>query len=125
MSKVLDEKTMNEIYEHLNYAYVGKDCATSAWSLASFFHISERKLREYISEIRRNPKYEKIVCSCNGGYYICTEEESDKANKRLYSQAFSLLKTARENDRKAGRNGQMRMAVDEFLGSDTVEAFGK
>lgn len=115
----------DEIYEYLEYVAVGEKNAVPAWGLCANFNVDKRKLRDYIRNIRRNPKYEKIVCSCNGGYYICTEEEADKANKRLYSQAFSLLKTARENDRKAGRNGQMRMAVDEFLGSDTVEAFGK
>lgn len=103
---------------------VGAENAIAADDLANRFCISERKLRDYISEIRRDPNFEKIVCSSNNGYYIATEEEADRANRRLYSQAFSLLKTAHANDKKAGRNGQMRMQLEAFE-KEIVEAFGK
>lgn len=115
----MHEPVVYRIYEFLKH-HVGKEHAISAENLAEVFGISERKLREYISEIRRSGELEKVVCSCNGGYYICTEEEADRANKRLYSQAFSLLKTAHANDRKAGRNGQMKIELGKF-----VEAFGE
>ena len=38
-----------------------------------------------------------------------------KANERLYSQAFSLLKTANANEKKVGRSGQMKMRLDEMM----------
>lgn len=116
------DKAVGMIYNVL-CQHSGKANAISADRLADFFRISERKLRDYIAEIRRDADFEKIVCSSNNGYYIATEEEADRANKRLYSQAFSLLKTAHANDKKAGRNGQMRMRIDEFY-KDTIEAFG-
>ena len=112
-----------QIYDVL-CKHVGAANAVAADDLANWFGISERKLRDYISEIRRDPDFEKIVCSSNSGYYIATEEEADRANKRLYSQAFSLLKTAHANDKKAGRNGQMRMRLEAFE-KEIVEAFGK
>lgn len=95
--------------------HVGKANAIAAEELAAQVGVPERKLRECISEIRRSNDFEKIVSSSNLGYYICTEEEADRANKRLYSQAFSLLKTANANEKKAHRNGQMRMRLDEFV----------
>ncbi len=119
----MHEAIVYGIYDLLK-TRVGKENAVSAKDLSSWFGISDRQLRDYISEIRRDADFEKIVCSSNNGYYIATEEEADRANKRLYSQAFSLLKTAHANDKKAGRNGQMRMRIDEFY-KDTIEAFGK
>ena len=103
--------------------HVGKKNAVPADGVAKQVGVAERKLRDYISEIRRSSEFEKIVCSSNNGYYIATEEEADRANRRLYSQAFSLLKTANANERKAGKNGQMRIRLDDFY-KETVEAFG-
>lgn len=117
------EKSVRFVYNIL-CQHVGNKNAIPADRLAEFCKISERKLRDYISEIRRNADFEKIVCSSNNGYYIATEEEADRANRRLYSQAFSLLKTAHANDKKAGRNGQMRMRLDAFE-KEIIEAFGK
>ena len=119
----MHDPVVYQIYEFLKN-HIGKEQAISADNLANRFLISERKLRDYISEIRRDAEFEKIVCSSNSGYYIATEEEADRANRRLYSQAFSLLKTAHANDRKAGRNGQMRIRLDEFE-KEIIEAFGK
>lgn len=117
------DQTVYGIYDAL-CKHVGAESAVAADDLANWFGISERKLRDYISEIRRDADFEKIVCSSNSGYYIATEEEADRANRRLYSQAFSLLKTAHANDKKAGRNGQMRMRLEAFE-KEIVEAFGK
>ena len=118
------EDMVYQIYDAL-CKRVGAQSAVAADDLANWFGISERKLRDYISEIRRSADFEKIVCSSNNGYYIATEEEADRANRRLYSQAFSLLKTARANDKKAGRNGQMRMQLFDEFEKKLVEAFGK
>lgn len=120
----MEHKKEVKVVYNILCQHIGKSNAISADRLSEFLHISERKLRDYISEIRRGTEFEKIVCSCNDGYYIATEEEADRANKRLYSQAFSLLKTAHANDKKAGRNGQLRIRLSEFE-KDTVEAFGK
>ena len=45
-------------------------------------------------------------------------------NNRLYSQAFALLKAAREQDKKAGREGQFKIKMGEFY-KDYVQAFGE
>ena len=116
------DQTVYGIYDAL-CKHVGKENAVPADELSTRVGVAERKLRDFISEIRRSSEFEKIVCSSNNGYYIATEEEADRANRRLYSQAFSLLKTANANERKAGKNGQMRIRLDDFY-KETVEAFG-
>ena len=118
----MHEPMVYRLYDELKN-HIGKKNAISADELCAKFGIEERKLRDYISEIRRSGELEKVVASSNKGYFICTEEEADKANERLYSQAFSLLKTANANEKKVGRNGQMKMRLGEFY-KDTFESLG-
>lgn len=103
-----------QIYtEMLNH--VGADNAIPAKELSGKFGISERKLREYVSEMRRNNDFDKLVMSGNDGYFICTDaEEFNRAVQRLLSAAFDLLKTARAAEKKAGRNGQVKLKLDEL-----------
>lgn len=119
----MHEPIVYRIYDLLK-KHVGKENAVSAKDLSGWFGISERQLRDYISEIRRSVELEKVVSSSNHGYYICTAEEAAQANERLYSQAFSLLKTANANEKKVGKNGQMKIRLGKFY-KDTFEAFGK
>lgn len=106
--------TAELIYRELK-GHVGRENAICADELADMFGIGERKLRDIIREIRRDSDADKVVASCNGGYYICTKDELAKANERLYSQAFSLLKTANANEKKVGKAGQMKMRLDEMM----------
>lgn len=104
------EMILDELKEH-----VGRENAIRAEELAELFGIGERQLRDHIREIRRDSEAESVVASCNQGYYICTKDELLKANERLYSQAFSLLKTANANEKKVGKAGQMKMRLDEMM----------
>lgn len=102
------EMIYNELKEH-----VGRENAIRAEELAAMFGMGERQLRDNIREIRRDVEAESVVASCNDGYYICTREELAKANERLYSQALSLMKTVRANEKKIGKSGQMKMRLDD------------
>lgn len=102
------EMIYNELKEH-----VGRENAIRAEELAAMFDMGERQLRDNIREIRRDVEAESVVASCNQGYYICTREELAKANERLYSQALSLMKTVRANEKKIGKSGQMKMRLDD------------
>lgn len=102
------EMIYNELKEH-----VGRENAIRAEELAEMFGMGERQLRDNIREIRRDVEAESVVASCNQGYYICTREELAKANERLYSQALSLMKTVRANEKKIGKSGQMKMRLDD------------
>ena len=106
--------TAELIYRELK-GHVGRENAIRAEELAEKFGVGERQLRDHIREIRRDAEAESVVASCNSGYYICTKDELLKANERLYSQAFSLLKTANANEKKVGRSGQMKMRLDEMM----------
>lgn len=103
---------------------VGKENAVSARELCERFDIPERELRVVISEIRNNKKYLSVIGSCNLGYYLCKEEEFEKTNRRLKSQAFSLLKTAYANEKKAAKDGQFFLSEKDYCLS-VVQAFGQ
>ena len=102
------EMIYNELQEH-----IGRENAIRAEELAAMFGMGERQLRDNIREIRRDVEAESVVASCNQGYYICTREELAKANERLYSQALSLMKTVRANEKKIGKSGQTKMRLDD------------
>lgn len=104
--------------------HVGVDNAISGKELSAKFGITERKLREYVSEMRRSNELEKLVMSCNDGYFVCTSaEEFNRAVRRLLNAAFDLLKTARSAEKKAGRDGQVTMKIGELY-TEFCEPFG-
>ena len=104
--------------------HVGVDNAISEKELSAKFGITERKLREYMSEMRRSTELEKLVMSCNDGYFVCTSaEEFNRAVQRLLNAAFDLLKTARATEKKAGRDGQVKIKIGELY-NEFCEPFG-
>jgi transcriptional antiterminator len=124
MNEIKHSKPLTyRIYDYLKENHVGKENAISGADLADKFNISQRKLREVVNEIRNSQELEKIIASSNNGYFICTNEEFRRANNRLLSTAFNLLRTARANEHKAGLDGQMKMQLGEFY-KDTFQAFG-
>lgn len=108
------EPIVYQIYGEMQN-HVGVDNAISAKELSAKFGITERKLREYVSEMRRSNELEKLVMSCNDGYFICTDAaEFNRAVHRLLNAAFDLLKTARAVEKKAGHDGQVKIKVGEL-----------
>lgn len=103
-----------KVYDELKN-FVGRDSAIRARDLAAKFNISERALREVIHTIRESGELEKSIGSSANGYFICTEEDCEKAINRLYRQAFSTLKVARALEKKVGMNGQMKLKLGEYF----------
>lgn len=107
------------IYDELT-THRGRDNAIAASKLGALFFgaipetTAVRIVRELIREIRRSETFDNVIASCDDGYYWATENEAIEANRRLFSQAFDLLKTAAANERKAGRNGQMLIKMSEY-----------
>ncbi len=118
MENNLTDKVYNELNKH-----IGEKKAISAQELANIFNISPRSLRIIISEIRNSTAYEKVIGSNEKGYFVCTTDDVKRANNRLFRSAYSLLKTAQANSRKAILNGQGRILSDEFL-SEFCETLG-
>lgn len=112
-----------KVYEVMKL-HVGKENAISATELGEMFGLSVRQLRVIVSTIRNSTELTRIIASGNGGYYMPRKEEFDRANRRLESQAYALLKVAYSNRRKAAKDGQMKIPLGEYY-KDVFEAFGK
>lgn len=117
------EPIVYRIYDEMKN-HIGKENAISGAKLSAKFDISERKLRDYIRIIRQSGELSKVILTCNKGYYIPTKQDGMRDNNRLYSQAFSLLRAAREQDKKAGLDGQFKIKMGEFY-KDYVQAYGE
>ncbi len=111
------------VYEELK-KHIGRQAAISAADLAQLFNVSKRELRGIISTIRTSTELRKIVASSNNGYYICTAEEFRQANRRLEKQAFSLLKVAYANKKKAANDGQYLIPLGQYW-AEVFESLGK
>lgn len=113
------EPYIYRIYDELS-THRGRENAIAASKLGALFFgtipeaTAVRVVRELIRKIRRSETFDNVIASCDNGYYWATENEAADANRRLFNQAFDLLKTATANDRKAGRNGQMMIKLSEY-----------
>lgn len=119
-----EQKAMADRVYNFLQSYVGRDNAISARDLSKRFGISTRELREVINTIRRRAEYVGVISSNNKGYFLCTAEEFAQANKRLEKQAFSLLKVAYANKRKASKDGQITFGLGSYC-TQVIEAFGR
>lgn len=111
------------IYDELK-KHVGKQNAVSAAELSGIFGISERQLRDHVHELREDMQFDKVILSCNKGYYIPTEQEGTADVQRLLSHAFSTLRIARATVTKGDRNGQGKIKLGKYY-KEFVEAFGE
>ena len=112
------------VYDYLRDNHVGQANAIKGADLAARFGTDRRSLRNIIREIRNSDTLEKLVAGDESGYYVCANaEEYEKANNRLYSAAFSLLRTARANEKKAGMDGQFKIRLGKYF-SETFNAYG-
>lgn len=112
-----------QVYSELK-RHVGRDRAISAKELSAKFYMSERALREVIHTIRESGELEKAIGCSSAGYFVCTEEDCEKAIKRLYRQAFSTLKVARALEKKVGMNGQGKLKLGEYY-AEFVKSLGE
>ena len=126
-----EQESKGKKYSPLTYAiydelkkHIDSENGISADKLAEHFGINKRLLRYKVSEIRNSPDFELCILSSNSGYFVCsTKDEFKRHHRRLYSMAFSLLKEAREQDKKMGRNGQYKISLDSF--DDFFKAFAQ
>lgn len=102
------------VYDELK-KNIGKENAISAEELSSQFGLSHRRLRTVIREIRNSTELEKAIGSSDKGYYVCTIDDIDASIQRLLNYAFSTLKVARAIEKKAGRNGQIKMQLGKYF----------
>ncbi len=112
-----------KIYKELKN-HIGKENAISGADLSALFGISRRQLRVYIHEIRNSTELEKVIGSCNRGYYICREEDFDEADKRLERQALSTLKVVWANRKKKSKDGQYKLPLGDYY-KEIFQAFGE
>ncbi len=112
-----------KIYKELKN-HIGKENAISGADLSALFGISRRQLRVYIHEIRNSTELEKVIGSCNRGYYICREEDFDEADKRLERQALSTLKVVWANRKKRSKDGQYKLPLGDYY-KEIFQAFGE
>lgn len=112
-----------KIYEFMK-SFVGEENAIQGRDLAAQFKISERQLRGCIHEIRKSDELTRIILSSNRGYFMATEAEFDRYNKRLKSQAISLLKVFHSNEKKASKDGQYKIKMGNYY-KEIFQAFGE
>lgn len=113
-----------QLYDFLKENHMGEENAISARNLSKLFGVSERALRDLISEIRESSVLQLVIGSNNKGYFVCRENEFSAMNNRLKAAAFSILKVAYANEKKAAKDGQMRVRFGKYA-KDTFEAFAK
>ena len=114
------------IYNKLQNDHAGQTHAISADDLAAHFGIDKRLLRLKINEIRSSQDFDFCVLSSNNGYYISKSlEEYRWANRRLFSAAFSLLRCARANQKKASRHNQGRIIDVDMEFADFFKSFAE
>lgn len=106
--------TAIELYNYLNANHLGERHGIVRKDLANALGISERELRRLSSEINKSKEFEKLVSATHSCYICETERECLKAIRATYSSAFSLLKKAREMEKKVGLNGQIKVNLDDF-----------
>ena len=112
-----------EVYDYISN-FVGAENAVSARVLSKHFDISERELRSVVHRIRKSTEYHGVISSCNKGYFLCTEEEFERANKRLERQALSLMAVSYANKKKAAKDGQIVISPTDYCNS-VFRAFGQ
>lgn len=112
------------IYNKLQNDHAGQANAISADDLAAYFGIDKRLLRLKINEIRSSQNFDLCIMSGNGGYWVAASREDYlRANHRLYSAAFSLLRCARANEKKANRHNQGRIIDVDSEFADFFKSF--
>lgn len=116
------EPIVYRVYDEIK-GHIGRPNAIGGKELSAKFDITERHLREIVHEIRADEMLTHLILSCNRGYYVPTVDEGAKDINRLYSQAFSLLKIARVQERKAGLNNQYKLRLGEYY-QEFVRAYG-
>lgn len=118
------EPIVYDIYHYLEKNCIGEENAVPGRGLAARFKISERGLRDYISVIRTSTELRKVIGSSPKGYYVCAnKEEAERANQTFWSVAYSYIKVAKAQEKKAGLDGQYLLALGDYY-KEFYEAFG-
>ena len=111
--------TVYRVYDYISAFCKGKANAVPAIDLADAVGLMiyecddtrKRALRKIVNIIRRDTTFDNMIASGNQGYWWASKEEARKANARLFSQAFDLLKTAYAQEKKIAADGQFLMQL--------------
>ena len=109
-----NESLVYKVYDEMK-RHVGQKNAISAKDLSNMFDLSPRALRVIIHAIRNSNELEKVIGSCNNGYYICTKEDCEKAIDRIFRQAISTFKVAHSMKKKIALNGQGKIKTGDYV----------
>lgn len=112
------------IYNKLTNDHAGVSNAISADDLAAHFGIDKRLLRAKVHELCNSADFEACIVSGNGGYWCAVSwEDYKRANHRIFSAAFSLLRRARANSRKAALHNQGKITDTDTEFSEFFKSF--
>ena len=96
----------DSVYEYLKENHCGVSNGITRPELAKRLNLTTRILRRITKEINTNTKYKRLVSTTHCCYVCETKKECEKTIKNTYRVALSLLKKAREMEKKVELNGQ-------------------
>lgn len=116
------EPDVYKLYDFLKKEHLGEENGITRPLLAAYLGISERTLRKLTKQINESPVLDKIVSTSHCCYMCNTKKECIKAINNTYRVAITLLKKAKNMERKLGLNGQVKLHLGDYY-KDFVETF--
>lgn len=102
----IGRREVEAVFNRLKTDFYGIENGKPQAEVADSVGLSVRDLRRVCAEINACPEYNGIV-STSGMTYLCkTKEEAKHSLLTSYRAAFSLLKKARQMEKKIGLNNQ-------------------
>lgn len=116
------EPMVYRLYDYLKEHHYGRENGIVRRDLAEKFDITERELRRLTKEINESTELEKLVSTTHCCFMCKSAEECKKSIRNTYRVAVTLLKKAKNMERKVGLNGQLKIKLGEYY-KDVVETF--
>lgn len=116
-----------KVYNYLKANNVGIPNAISNYDLAFAFNLDKRTIRRIINEINNTESiddFNKIIGSCNSGYYVATEEDYKISLSREWKSVITRLARLKSISNKIGLEGQYKMQLGKYY-ADCIETFAK
>lgn len=110
------------LYDYLKAHHMGKANGIKKPDLAKILGINKRELRKLTQEINESTELEKLVSTSHCCYMCETEEECKKSIQTTYRSAVTLIKKAKNMERKVGLNGQLKIPLGKYY-KEMVETF--
>lgn len=102
----IGKREVEAVFNRLKTNFYGIENGKPQAEVAEELGLSSRDFRKVCAEINACPEYNGIV-STSGLTYLCkTKEEATHSLRTSYSAAFSILRKARQMEKKIGLNNQ-------------------